>query len=55
MPALLQFNSKTIQRRYRLSSAGLGRLINFLIENPEQEFYRGKLIIVEAHRIRIRE
>lgn len=33
----------------------MGRLINFLIENPEQEFYRGKLIIVEAHRIRIRQ
>jgi predicted nuclease of predicted toxin-antitoxin system len=32
----------------------MGRLINFLIENPEQAFYRGKLIIVEAHRIRIR-
>jgi hypothetical protein len=26
-----------------------------LIENPEQEFYRGKLIIVEPHRIRIRQ
>ena len=33
----------------------MGGLINFLIENPQQEFYRGKLIIVEAHRIRIRE
>jgi predicted nuclease of predicted toxin-antitoxin system len=33
----------------------MGRLINFLIENPEQEFYRGKLVIVEAHRIRIRQ
>ena len=33
----------------------MGRLINFLIENPEQEFYRGKLIIVEPHRIRIRQ
>jgi len=33
----------------------MGRLINFLIENPKQEFYRGKLIIGEAHRIRIRQ
>ena len=33
----------------------MGRLINFLIENPEQDFYRGKLIIVEPHRIRIRQ
>jgi hypothetical protein len=33
----------------------MGRLVNFLIENPEQDFYRGKLIIVEPHRIRIRQ
>ena len=33
----------------------MGRLINFLIENQDQEFYRGKLIIVEPHRIRIRQ
>lgn len=33
----------------------MGRLINFLIENPQQEFYRGKLLIVEPHRIRIRQ
>jgi hypothetical protein len=30
-------------------------LVNFLIENPEQDFYRGKLIIAEPHRIRIRQ
>jgi|ERR1041385_5578309 predicted nuclease of predicted toxin-antitoxin system len=33
----------------------MGRLINFLIENPEQDFYRGKLFLVEPHRIRIRQ
>jgi len=33
----------------------MGRLVNFLIQNPEQEFYRGKLIIVEPHRVRIRQ
>jgi predicted nuclease of predicted toxin-antitoxin system len=33
----------------------MGRLVNFLIENPEQEYYHGKLIIVEPHRIRIRQ
>jgi predicted nuclease of predicted toxin-antitoxin system len=31
------------------------RLANFLNENPDQIFYRGKLIIVEPHRIRIRQ
>ena len=33
----------------------MGRLINFLIENPEQDFYRGKLFLVEPDRIRIRQ
>ena len=31
------------------------RLAAFLLANPEQIFYHGKLIIVEPHRIRIRE
>ena len=31
------------------------RLHTFLVANPNQDFYRGKLLIVEAHRIRIRE
>src|SRR5258708_99903 len=30
------------------------RLTTFLAEHPTQEFYRGKLLIVEVHRIRIR-
>jgi predicted nuclease of predicted toxin-antitoxin system len=30
-------------------------LIAYLVANPDQNFYRGKLFIVEAHRIRIRE
>ena len=30
-------------------------LLAFLGANPEQSFYRGKLLIVEPHRIRIRE
>ncbi|HWN94152.1 MAG TPA: hypothetical protein VNT99_03900 [Methylomirabilota bacterium] len=30
------------------------RLLDFCSSNPEQEFYRGKLFIVEPHRIRIR-
>lgn len=30
------------------------RLIAFLAANPAQEFYHGKLFIVEAHRIRTR-
>ena len=29
-------------------------LLRFLGEHPAREFYRGKLLIVEAHRIRIR-
>jgi predicted nuclease of predicted toxin-antitoxin system len=33
----------------------MSRLNQFLKEHPEQEFYRGKLFIVEAHRVRIRE
>jgi hypothetical protein len=32
----------------------MARLNAFLIANPDPQFYRGKLIIVEAHRIRIR-
>jgi len=33
----------------------LGRLHAFLTANPDQEFYQGKLFIVEPHRIRIRQ
>jgi predicted nuclease of predicted toxin-antitoxin system len=33
----------------------MGRLCAFLAENPNQAFYRGMLVIVEPHRIRIRE
>jgi predicted nuclease of predicted toxin-antitoxin system len=29
-------------------------LLRFLAENPMREFYRGKLFLVEAHRIRVR-
>lgn len=31
------------------------KFVVFLAANPEQEYYRGKLFIVEPHRIRIRE
>ncbi|HMJ88896.1 MAG TPA: DUF5615 family PIN-like protein [Candidatus Acidoferrum sp.] len=31
------------------------RLLDFCSSNPEQEFFRGKLVIVEPHRIRIRQ
>jgi hypothetical protein len=31
------------------------RLLDFCASNPEQDFYRGKLFVVEPHRIRIRE
>jgi predicted nuclease of predicted toxin-antitoxin system len=31
------------------------RLIDFLNANPDQTFYHGKLIVVEPHRIRIRQ
>ena len=30
------------------------RLLDFCTSNPESEFYRGKLFVVEPHRIRIR-
>jgi len=30
-------------------------LLRFLADHPEQLFYRGKLLLVEPHRIRIRE
>ena len=30
------------------------RLLGFLNANPDRDFYRGKLFIVEVHRIRIR-
>ncbi len=30
------------------------RLLDFLSGHPAQEYYRGKLFVVEAHRIRIR-
>ena len=30
------------------------RLVAFLDSNPAQEFYDGKLVIIEAHRVRIR-
>jgi predicted nuclease of predicted toxin-antitoxin system len=30
-------------------------LLNFLTANPDQTFYQGKLIVVEPHRIRIRQ
>ena len=31
------------------------RLLDFCLSSPDREFYRGKLLIVEAHRIRIRQ
>ena len=31
------------------------RLVAFLDSNPAQEFYDGKLFIIEAHRVRIRQ
>jgi len=33
----------------------LKQLVRFLSANPIQTFYRGKLFIVEPHRIRIRQ
>ncbi len=30
-------------------------LLGFLSDHPDQTFYRGKLLVVEPHRIRIRE
>jgi predicted nuclease of predicted toxin-antitoxin system len=33
----------------------ISRLTAFLAANPNREFYQGKLLIVEPHRIRIRE
>jgi hypothetical protein len=30
------------------------QLLTFFSENPDREFYRGKLFVVEVHRIRIR-
>jgi predicted nuclease of predicted toxin-antitoxin system len=32
----------------------MNTLVRFLTENSDREFYRGKLFLVEAHRIRIR-
>ncbi len=31
------------------------RLLTYLTDHPEREHYRGKLFLVEGHRIRIRE
>ena len=31
------------------------RLLGFLDGHPEQEFYRGKLLLAEVHRVRIRQ
>jgi predicted nuclease of predicted toxin-antitoxin system len=33
----------------------IGRLRLYLTSNPDRTFYRGKLLIVEPHRIRVRE
>jgi len=33
----------------------MGRLVTFLDGHRDQEFYRGKLFIVEVHRVRIRQ
>jgi hypothetical protein len=33
----------------------MGRLIPFLGGHLEQQFYHGKLLIVEVHRVRIRQ
>ena len=32
----------------------MGRLLAFLDAHPQQEFYHGKLLLVEVHRVRIR-
>jgi predicted nuclease of predicted toxin-antitoxin system len=31
------------------------RLLTYFGENPEREYYAGKLLLIEAHRIRIKE
>jgi len=31
------------------------RLLSFLDAHPKQEFYYGKLLLVEVHRVRIRQ
>lgn len=33
----------------------MARLLSFLGAHPEQEFYQGKLLLVEVHRVRIRQ
>lgn len=33
----------------------MNRLVAFIEVHPNQDFYRGKLLLVEVHRIRIRE
>lgn len=33
----------------------MARLLSFLASNPDQSFYDGKLIIVEVHRVRVRQ
>ena len=33
----------------------MDRLLAYLATHPEQEHYQGKLLIIEAHRLRIRE
>ena len=36
-------------------SAIVMRLLTYLAEHPDREHYAGKLLLVEAHRIRIKE
>ena len=33
----------------------MGKLVNYLFAHPDMHHYKGKLLLVEAYRIRIRE
>jgi predicted nuclease of predicted toxin-antitoxin system len=43
-----------VLNRPQATQALVTRLMTYLMTHPVQEYHRGKLIIVEAHRVRIR-
>jgi predicted nuclease of predicted toxin-antitoxin system len=46
--------SLQVKNRPERIGAIVSQLVSYLVANPDREHYRGKLLQVEAHRIRIR-
>jgi len=47
--------SMELHNRPSLTPALVGRLLDYVRQNADRDHYRGKLLIVEVHRVRLRQ